>query len=363
MSRFPAILLSLSLAAVVSPAHAQDTTRVESGDLGGSRFRIQVPARWNHGLVVYEHGYLPRGAEWAPMSRWLAAVFLDRGFAVAEAGFSRQGWAIEEGLRDTEALRRHFTKRYGRPDTVFVTGFSMGATLALATIEAHPREYAGALPMCGPLAASEEFFRDRVLGVLVTFEALFGRNLPPGQRPLLAAGELPEPLVESALAPDSALALRFCAKWDVRREDLASIVSFYHLLYRELADRAGGAPCDNRNAIYAGFGPVAGLNDSVPRSLAMPLAADYLRRFFTPTGGLRGPVLALHTTYDPGVPQHFANVYGGTVSRAGTEAWFVQQRVEADGHCNIKPALVGQAFDELRDWVSGGIRPAPRTLR
>jgi pimeloyl-ACP methyl ester carboxylesterase len=358
-------VLCLVLAPVLPAAAApgQDTTRVETGEIGGSPFRIQIPPRWNRNLVMFLHGYLPRGTAWSPLSRRYAAVFLERGFALAEPGYSRQGWSMEEGLRDTEALRRHFAKRYGRPDTAFVTGFSLGGALALATIESYPVGYAGAMPMCGPLTPALVFCRDQMFDMLVTFEALFGRHLPPGRRPVADVNELPRDLVEQALASDSSLAERFALHWDVRREDLADDIAFYHLAHRELVERAGGQPVDNRNTVYSGFGPVRGLNDSVPRYAAQPRALAYLVRHYTPSGKVRVPVLALHTTYDPGVPPRFANAYGVTATAAGNERWFVQQRVEADGHCNVRPALVGQALDELRTWAATSQRPEPGTLR
>ena len=365
MSRFPLAVLFLLLTWVlpVASAPGQDTTRVETGEIGGSVFRTQIPPRWNRNLVMYLHGYNARGAAWNPMPRRYAVVFLERGFAVAEAAYSRQGWAVEEGLRDTEALRRHFVQLHGRPDTTFVTGFSLGGVLALATLESHPGAYAGAMPMCGPLTPGLTFYRDQMFDMLVTFDALFGRHLPRECRPVADAAQLPLEAIQRALAADTSLAERFAARWDVRREDLAGDISFYHLAHRELVDRAGGQAIDNRNTIYSGFGPVPGLNDSVPRYAADPRSVAYMLRNYTPTGLLKAPVLALHTTYDPGVPPRFANAYGVTAAAAGSERWFVQQRVEADGHCNIKPSLVGQAFDELRRWAATGRRPEPGTLR
>ncbi|MEO8026206.1 MAG: hypothetical protein ABI823_07015, partial [Bryobacteraceae bacterium] len=33
--------------------------RTELGDINGAKFRIDVPEKWNGGLVVYCHGYNP----------------------------------------------------------------------------------------------------------------------------------------------------------------------------------------------------------------------------------------------------------------------------------------------------------------
>jgi hypothetical protein len=140
-------------------------------------------------------------------------------------------------------------------------------------------------------------------------------------------------------------------------------LALYHLLYRELAERAGGNPIDNRNIIYSGFDVVEGLNEVVPRYTADPAALEYVRQHYTPTGAIEDPVLAVHTTYDPGVPPRLPSYYDVTVSLKGNQEWFVQKYVEAEGHCNIDPLLMGLAFDQLRAWAATGARPEPGLLK
>jgi pimeloyl-ACP methyl ester carboxylesterase len=141
---------------------------------------------------MYTHGYPARGDSWKPVGKSISTIFLGRGFAFAESGYSRQGWAVEEGIAETEALRRYFSERYGRPDSTFVTGHSMGGLIALATIEKYRDSYDGALPMCGPLAPSLAYVGDRMFNMLVTFESLFGRSLPPEYKPVVEAPVVPE---------------------------------------------------------------------------------------------------------------------------------------------------------------------------
>jgi pimeloyl-ACP methyl ester carboxylesterase len=335
---------------------------VEMGELDGVPYRIQVPVDWNGGLVMYAHGYRPRGGSWAPLPPVFAAVFLSRGFAVAESGYSRQGWALEEAVAQTEAVRLFFAEKHGAPDSTFVTGHSMGGIIALATIETYPGAYDGAMPLCGPLAPAYLFFEDVAFDMLVTFEALFGDYLPPENRPVIETDGMSAQIVEQALAADSTLAEQFATHWTMRRGDLASTVSFYQLFYRELADRAGGNPVGNRGTIYCGFGDNRDLNRSAPRYDADPAAFEYARRYYTPTGRISDPVLAVHTTYDPGVPPSLPSFYETLTTLEGTGGLFVQLHVEADGHCNIPPALVGKAFDMLRGWAGGGVRPGPGLL-
>jgi hypothetical protein len=128
-------------------------------------------------------------------------------------------------------------------------------------------------------------------------------------------------------------------------------------------DRAGGNPIDNRNTVYSWPGFTNELNEGARRYVADPGALAYLRRNYTPTGELRDPVIAVHTTYDPGVPPCLTNSYYTAASLEGAETRFVQKWVEADGHCNIDAASIAKAFDELRRWASSGIRPEPGLIQ
>jgi pimeloyl-ACP methyl ester carboxylesterase len=360
--RVRTLLIVLVIGLVVCRAWGAET-QIETGERDGAPFRIQVPPEWNRGLVVYAHGYLPPGAQWSPLHEIFTTIFLERGYALVESGYSRQGWAVEEGMKETEALRHYFVETYGKPDLTFITGHSLGGLITVATIETHPDVYDGALPMCGPLVPAALFFRDSVFDVLVTFEALFGAGLPQDLKPVVEVPALSKEAVSAALQADSALAETFAVHWGVKREEMADIVTLYHLLYRDITHRSGGNPIDNTNTVYSGFGRVEGLSQAVARYSSDPQAFEYLNTYYTPTGLIEDPVIAVHTTYDPGVPPRWPNTYSLTTALAGRESWFVQKWVEADGHCNIDPALIALAFDELHRWVTEGVRPQPGQLR
>jgi pimeloyl-ACP methyl ester carboxylesterase len=105
--------------------------------------------------------------------------------------------ARNEGIEDTEALRRYFVGKHGAPAETYVTGHSMGGHITMAIIERYPDVYQGAMPMCGPLGPAIEFLNTGVLDMLVTFETLFpgtiGSPYEPSRRrvasvPRLARG-------------------------------------------------------------------------------------------------------------------------------------------------------------------------------
>ena len=86
-------------------------------------------------------------------------------------------------------------------------------------------------------------------------------------------------------------------------------------------------------------------------------AIEYLRTFYTPTGRIARPMLAIHTSYDPLVPVSVPNTYQSLVDSAGTSNLFVQQYVKHDGHCRILPEEIKKGFSQLREWKSSGVRP------
>jgi hypothetical protein len=71
----------------------------------------------------------------------------------------------------------------------------------------------------------------------------------------------------------------------------------------------------------------------------------------------------LHDTGDPLVVASTAFEYAMTAQRAGHGGNFVQQYVNAEGHCVFTPAQIGNAFGQLVDWSRGGARPASGKLQ
>ena len=93
------------------------------------------------------------------------------------------------------------------------------------------------------------------------------------------------------------------------------------------------------------------------RYTANDSALGYLKSWYTPTGILLKPTLAVHTTYDPIIPADSVRVYADLVQRNGSGGNFVQQYVNADGHCHFSDAETMAALDELIQWKHNGVRP------
>lgn len=346
--------------------------KTEIGELHGASFRIDVPEQnWNHGLVMYFHGYEARPRVFSlvdgqphPPSRILQQI-LNRGYAVAESGYSAGGWAVESAFRETEELRRYFDKKYGRPRETLVMGHSMGGLLTVMALEQHPDGYAGGLALCGVLAPTD-LVMQRAFANRVAFDAFFPGTLPEVDHipPTFMMNDVPVINdVQKALdaKPDSAALIRSLADIHTNR-GLADVLVFNTFVIEDLRLKAGGNPFDNRNLIYTGTTDDYTLNTEVKRYAADPKAIQYVSSYYTPTGALKRKLLAIHTTYDPLVPASTAAYYDEATRRFGAGELFVQKYVNRDGHCNITAEQTGEVFDELTDWVHQNRRPQPGLL-
>ncbi len=335
--------------------------KAEIGEINGAKFRIDIPENWNGGLVMYCHGYSPvAGAYKEGKLSPILAVFTDQGYAVAQSGYAAGGWAIQEGVADTEALRRYFTTKYGQPKETFVTGHSMGGFMTMMFMERFPTAYDAGLALCGPLAPTTYFMERGAFDLRVVFDYYFPGALPrPDKIPEdykntpEAAKEL-QALIDGQPEKSTAI-LKYSGAHNTK--DLAGTVIFITYMLLDLQKRAGGNPFDNRNQIYEIPENYNAVNDGVKRYAADPRAAEYIRTWYTPTGKLTRPMLAIHTSYDPLVPVRIPSMYLGLVEQSGSQNLFVQQYVKHDGHCTILANEVAAGFTELRAWKDNGVRP------
>jgi pimeloyl-ACP methyl ester carboxylesterase len=360
-----AALFSLTVVSLVSAA-----PKVEVGVINGAAFRIDIPENWNGGLVVYCHGYSPSAVTYkADVAIPFLAAFTDQGYAVVQSGYATGGWAIQEAAVDTESLRRYFISKYGVPKETYITGHSMGGFLTMMLMETYPQVYDAGLPMCGPLAPSESFQSRGAFDAVVLFSYYFPGIMPnPTKIPkdfVTGTGdkELNAKITQALEgSPEKAAALRHQNNLKSNK-DLAGTLTFLVYLVKELDERSGGNPFDNRNVIYSGTIDDNKLNSEIPRYAADPKAVAYLRANYTPTGRIAKPMLAIHTSYDPLVPVTIPNTYSTLVELVGTQSLFVQQFVKHDGHCAILPAEISRGFAELREWKNNGTRPVGGELK
>ncbi len=344
----------------------------EVGVLGNAEYRIDVPANWNRGLVVFYHGYSERpfrfrldgsiGLQAEPMLR--------RGYAVIQSGYSQTGWALQEAFPETEELRRYFVKTYGVPRETVAAGGSMGGALVMITMELNARSvYTAGLDLCGAVGPSYVHLDRRFL-----WRAAFDYYFPGLMGPLdpvppnFEESDALRARVVTALKarPDASVAMRNLTGLHTDIE-LARAVGYYTFVIGDLQKKAGGNPFSNENFIYTGTSPDTktdyALNDGVRRYAADGRARSYLLAHYSPSGRLTRPMLALHTVYDPLIPASSLSLYEAEVVAAGFGANLVQQYVHREGHCTFTGEEVGRAFDELMRWVHTGVAPQAGLLK
>jgi len=336
-------------------------TRIETGEIDGAQFRIDIPQNWNHGLVMYCHGYSaePSHFDQKP-AKDVFSGFLATGYAVAQSGYSSGGWAVQDAVQNTEALRRYFVAKYGPVKFTFVTGHSMGGLLTMLVMERFPATYHGGLALCGPLTDMPSFLLD-AFNVRVVFDFYFPGILPPPDNvppDFRNSKQLVRHVADTLKQkPTEAEILRRYTRLH-SLDDIAGDLTLFTELMGDLRRRTGGNPFDNRNVVYTIDGDSNALNRRIKRYAADPVAAAYLAAWYSPTGKLDAPMLAIHTTYDPIVPSNAPDTYATRAREAGNPGLFVQQYVEHDGHCAIKPEEIASGFSELLRWVETGSAPA-----
>jgi pimeloyl-ACP methyl ester carboxylesterase len=313
---------------------------------------------------MYCHGYTISGnppINWDDQfPRSFREAFLSRGFAFAASDYRAQGWAVKEAVEDTEALRGYFIKKHGPTRETYVVGHSMGAVISIATIERHSDFYNGAMPLCGPLGPVIDFIEERIFDMLVTFEYYFPGSIGspveiPADVKFSPAGS---EKVRAAIQAAPERTVMFAKRYGITVAELPGVLSFFQVAMKELQQRAGGNPFDNRNTIYGGFDDDAAVNRGVKRYQADSKAQQYVRQYYTPTGRISDPVLTVHTTYDQLVGARDVSYYDVTTTLAGTQDLFVAKFVDAKGHCNINAERTTAAFDALLRWARERKRPS-----
>jgi pimeloyl-ACP methyl ester carboxylesterase len=333
---------------------------VETGTLDGASYRIDMPAKWNGVLIVYYHGYSEHPVVFdKDKPNDIGSGFAAAGYAVAQSGYSTAGWAVEKAFAETEALRRYTIAHYGQPKETYVTGHSMGGMLTMATIESYPNRYDGALALCGLLEPAT-WALERGGAMRAAFDYYYP-GLLPGPIRIPASFQFDKALVDKVLKaipenPKGQAELMALGHFKTL-EDMADSMVFGGFVLRDMEEKAGASVLDNHNFIYAGGPDDNALNDGVKRYTASDATLGYLKTWYTPTGVLARPMLAVHTTYDPLIAPESVSVYADLVQRMGSSRNFVQQYVKADGHCHISGPETMKALDELIQWKRTGAKP------
>jgi len=364
-------ILILFASCFIQAMFAQDiVAKTDSGTINGAAYKILFPQNWKGKLVMYAHGYEFMGAQPRqsknPQFINTAKVFLERGFAFAASDYTIQGYAIPEGVDNTEQLRQYFIKKYGRPDTSFIVGHSMGGAITLATIENFGQHYNGALPLC-PLSSRSYLQVRKEFDIYATFNGLFPGVVPSlkdifdisNLKPATPFSEMmpkANAIKQAIIQKDSALGVAFAKHFDLKFSDLPFTLFFNENVLRDIAQKAKGNPFDNINTLYSGFPDDWAVNQKAER-LAATVDADILFAKYDRTGNIDKPVVLMHTIYDQLIPPKYGVVnYENMIHFQNKDKYFTVIYTNGQGHCAFTPEQTAEAFDELRAWPKTGVK-------
>jgi hypothetical protein len=353
-------------------------TTVYQGIFEHAAFDIEVPPNWNGDLVMYAHGYAGQGFVLSvdPPPFGLRAKLVGEGYAWAASSYYDNGYDVRAGVLSTHDLADHFGDLVRRPHRTYLIGVSMGGHITGRSIEQYPHFYRGALPMCGVLGDNElfDFFLD---------ENLVAQDLAgvPAFPPPYLTGQVKQ--IEDALGLTSIvqggvltnpLGVQYRSIVINRsggpRPGAENSFAFWYAIHFPFSlwvpDNGGtlaqnpGRLATNVDTVYEPNSPFD-VNGTI---LRVPPAdpVDRRKASLTQSPQIKGlphvPVLSLHDLGDLFVPFSMEEIYGAEVAGHHRSQLLVQRAIRAAGHCEFSPAEAGQAWDDLRAWVTTGARPA-----
>jgi pimeloyl-ACP methyl ester carboxylesterase len=351
------LFLVCMVAMATLPSFAQQVIAGTGPD--GSQYEIDLPASWNHALIVYAHGIVdPAAPIQLPSENSDFAAFRDallqQGYAVVSSSWSDNGYAEKDAAQRTHQLSAAFSSAVGSPTRTVLVGKSLGGLSVLQLAEQFPSQYDGALIMCGPVGGSSLEIK-YLADARILYDHFFPGTLP---------GDAFHPVVQD-FEPGSPAFMDvygslfngfFTADQRTLQEMLISgleAVGFNVRFGQDVLSRTHQhVPYDNTKTAYSGSFDDSTLNATVQRFTADPDAVNYVQHNYDPTGQLKIPVLTLHTLLDPVVPYSHELRYAQLTGRTASDQMLVQQSVARYDHCNFKLQEKLTALHQLDQWIS-----------
>ncbi len=355
------------------PFHRGDADRtamhVEGRMRSGALWVLDKPANWNRSLIVYLHGYTnPAEPIALPKNGAIRDSLLARGYAVAASSFSSNGFAVPEGVRESDALREIFEERVGHPRRTYLFGQSLGGLIGLLLTQQRARPYDGSFLVCGIVggsAAEVQYISD----VRVLFDTVYPGVLPGDiehSDPITDPNaQIVGPVVKAVTANPQGLGIiqllaREKLPGNNGNELVASLVNVIGFSMQGASDlfaRTGSTSFfDNATYTYnsAALPPalLADINARVKRYTRAPEAALFLDQYGEPSPTLRIPLMTLHTSRDPVVPA----THEDRLAQVITSPLLIQRRVDRYGHVAFSAGELMVHFNDLVNFANANDR-------
>jgi hypothetical protein len=370
----------------------------------GASWVADVPAHWNHTLILYSHGYGPLIAQDAPDAATKTQL-LAAGYALVGSSYSGPSWwATASAVGDQFSSLAAATTITGRPRRTIAWGTSMGGLVSALESE-NPRHLIdGTLTTCGLVAGALNLNDYQLYGEyalahllapaepvkLVRYADAADAGAAATQLSTVVAGAQGTAAGRARIALGAVLlnepgwytgatapAPRDYATQEAQQEqEIATFVLPFTISGRQQIELAAGGNSSATKGVdfaavlrgSAHVGEVralyraAGLNlDADLRKLthdaditADPGAIATLARTSMATGRLGVPELDIHTIADQLVPVEQENWYGKLVERRGNGPLLRQAYVNTTGHCAFQPAETIAALHAVEHRLDTG---------
>jgi len=376
--RLTLLLALVGVCAIAAPARARPVAvppaaipgPCQDGPLpSGAKSRICVPlSGWNDDLVVYAHGYVAfnQPVDFQNLSFGgfdVSGVIQTQGYAFATTSYRQNGLAVREGVGDIRELIDQFKSQHAA-NHIYLVGISEGGLVAALLATVLPLLISGALAMCGPIGdfrRQVDYFGD----FRVVFDYFFPGVLPPSPvnipDSLIAdwqsANSAAQTAVRSAVSTSPLAATELIsvtqASIDTASRAATTVsttldVLWYNVLAtNDAVGKLGGNPYNNASPrrSYVGSSDDALLNANVQRFSAGATALANLAGYET-AGRPRVPVVTLHTTRDPVIPDWHEQLYHDKTPPI-LRYNLTQLTSPSYGHCNFSPQEALDAFSTL----------------
>ncbi len=343
----------------------------------GAGYRIEVPDNWNGELVLYAHGFRGTGLELTVSNPRIRGYLVTHGYAWGASSYSKNGYDVRQGVKDTHALGELFNGLVGHPRRTWITGHSMGGHITGVAIEQYPQAYAGALPMCGVMGDNELF--DYFLDFNLVAEALAGVQaefpFPADYQTAVVPG------VKAALGPAYPFVLNAQGQQlrgvtqnisgGARPAFNTSFIVWGNFLFTvgvtggDLGVAPGNVQ-DNSDTIYQIDSDPALSPDEIALNAAVLRVAqdpqgrhpNGLANIPPISGRLPISVLSLHTIGDLFVPFSMEQIYARRAAAEGAADLLVTRAIRDHNHCGFAVPEEAAAFADLVTWVDTGVKPA-----
>ena len=361
-------------------------------DPAGAYYWIAIPKAWNGVLVVHTHGgpSLKTPGPDDPVSDLQRfSVTVSEGFAWAGSSYHHAGFGVRDAAADTDALRKLFWARFGRPRHTLLHGQSWGANVAEKTAELYGADgsgrpvYDGVILTSGVLGGGSQSYDFRA--DLRAVYQYYCHNLPaPGEAdyPLwqgLGAGiRMKREELAARINDCTGIDLAATARSTAQQRALNNILNVIRipertfvshmdwatLTFRDLVLRQlkGDNPFSNMGVVYSGSDDDRALNAGVARFSATQAGVDALAYDADLSGALAVPTLTLHAKDDPTAFVELENAFRQSVDKAGRGDLLVQSFTDEHEHQKEATPEYAALFRAMLAWIDHGTKPTVRLL-